>query len=97
MRVIAHRALVLFYQKHSDAQVALEAWFEKTSNADWLSFADIKRDFNSVDSVGGQHYVFNIRGNNYRLIVVVKFRIKLVYIRFIGTHAEYGKIDSSKI
>ena len=53
--------------------------------------------FNSVDNVGNQHYVFNIRGNNYRLIVVIKFTIKTVLIRFIGTHAEYDVIDAKNI
>ena len=52
-----------------------------------------KKTFNSVDNVGNQHYVFNIRGNNYRLVVVIKFTIKTVLIRFIGTHADYDKLD----
>lgn len=57
----------------------------------------MKKTFNSVDRVGNQHYVFNIKGNDYRLIVVVKFMIKTVLIRFIGTHAEYDKIDAKNI
>lgn len=57
----------------------------------------MKQIFGSVDSVGNQHYVFNIRGNNHRLIVVVKFTIKLVLVRFIGTHAEYDLIDAKNI
>lgn len=97
MRIIAHRTLVIFYRKHNDARTALEEWYTKCSGADWDCFADMKRDFNSVDSVGNQHYVFNIRGNNYRLVAVVKFRIKMVYIRFVGTHKDYEKIDSSNI
>lgn len=97
MRVIAHRTLVLFYTKHADAETALEEWFAKTTKADWNRFADIKKTFNSVDNVGDQHYVFNIKGNDYRLVAVVKFKIKMVYIRFIGPHKDYDKIDSSKI
>lgn len=57
----------------------------------------MRADFNSVDYVGNQHYVFNIKGNNYRLVVAVKFTPKLVYIRFVGTHDEYMKIDVSSI
>lgn len=57
----------------------------------------MKRTFNSVDSVGNQHYVFNIKGNSYRLVAVVKFTIKTVFIRFIGTHSEYDKIDCATI
>lgn len=49
---------------------------------------------NTVDSVGNQHYVFNIKGNDYRLVAVIKFKIKMVYIRFVSTHKEYDKIDS---
>lgn len=97
MRVIAHRALVTFYLDQPDAKAAIENWYTKTTAATWKSFADIKRDFNSVDSVGNQHFVFNLKKNDYRLVVVIKFHIKMVYIRFIGTHREYDKIDCSKI
>lgn len=94
MRIIAHRTLVIFYRKHADAETALEEWFDKTNKADWTCSADIKETFNTVDSVGNQHYVFNIKGNDYRLVAVIKFKIKMVYIRFVGTHKEYDKIDS---
>ena len=70
---------------------------KKVKKAEWTCFADMKQIFGSVDSVGNQHYVFNIRGNNHRLIVVVKFTIKLVLVRFIGTHAEYDLIDAKNI
>ena len=98
MRIIAHRTLVLFYKKHTDAQTALEDWYHKTRDAEWNSFAEIKKTFNTVDSVGNQRYVFDIKGNDYRLIALVLFKIKMVYIRFIGTHGEYDKIkDCSEI
>ena len=57
----------------------------------------MRKDFNSVDYVGNQRYVFNIKGNNYRLVVAIKFTPELVYIRFVGTHEEYGRIDASTI
>lgn len=97
MRIIAHRTLVLFYTKHSSAKSALEEWYTKVSKANWETFADIKKDFNSVDSIGDQRYIFNIKGNDYRLVAVVKFRIKMVYIRYVGTHKDYDKIDCTKI
>jgi mRNA interferase HigB len=97
MRVIAHRALVKFYEKHGGAKTAIENWYTKATSAKWERFADIRKDFNSVDNVGNQHYVFNIKGNDYRLVVVIKFQIKMVYIRFIGTHKDYDKIDCSTI
>ena len=74
----------------------LEQWIEKTEKAEWHSFADIKKTFNNVDSVGHQHYVFNIKGNDYRMVVVIKFTISHVLIRFIGTHAEYDRIKDIK-
>jgi len=92
MRIISRKTIVQYYTENPKAQIALEQWVEKTENAEWHSFADIKKTFNSVDSVGNQHYVFNIKGNDYRLIVVIKFTISHVLIRFIGTHAEYDKI-----
>lgn len=97
MRIIARSKIVDYYNEHADAKTALEEWYTKTKNASWTSFSDIKETFNSVDAVGNQHYVFDIRGNNYRLIVVIKFTIGLVLIRFIGTHAEYDKIDAANI
>ena len=92
MRVIAKSALVEYYEKHSGAKDALLEWYDITKKAEWKSFADIKNDFNTVSSVGNQRYVFNIKGNDYRLIVVIHFTPQRVYIRFIGTHAEYDKI-----
>ena len=97
MRIIARSKIVEYYTEHPDAETALEDWFQKVKKAEWTCFSDIKEMFNSVDSVGNQHYVFNIRGNNHRLIVVVKFTIKTVLIRFIGTHAEYDLIDAKNI
>ena len=92
MRVIAKKALVSFYTMYPDAQTALEDWYEKAQNADWDNYGQLKQTFNSADSVGNQRYVFNIRGNHYRLVALVLFRIKMVYIRFIGTHNEYDQI-----
>ena len=91
--------LIEFYSSegHGDSQAALERWYDIAENAEWKNLADIKADFPATDYVGNQHYVFNIRGNKYRLIVVVKFTIGHVFIRFVGTHSEYDKIDASTI
>ena len=99
MRIISHRALKEFYESpgHEDSRVALERWYEIVENAKWENFADIRKDFPSADFVGNQHYVFNIRGNNYRLVVVIKFTIGRIYIRFVGTHEDYDKIDCANI
>ncbi|MCM1451055.1 MAG: type II toxin-antitoxin system HigB family toxin [Clostridium sp.] len=97
MRVITEEPLKEYIARFPDTQTALQAWLKTVKKARWTNFADVKRDFNSVDNVGNQHYVFNIRGNNHRLVVVIKFTIQWIYIRFIGTHAEYDKIDASTI
>ena len=89
MRIIARSTLVEYYTRHPAAKTALEEWFTVTKSAQWNCFADIKKSFNSVDSVGNQRYVFNIKGNDYRLVVVIQFTPGRVYIRFVGTHAEY--------
>lgn len=97
MRIITEEPLKEYIKLHPDTETALKAWVKTVKNSDWKNFADIKKSFNSVDNVGNQHYFFNIRGNNHRLVVVIKFNIKWVYIRFIGTHEEYDKIDCSNI
>lgn len=96
MRVIAKSTLVEYYTKNPLAKTVLEDWYEKTKNAEWTCFADIKRTFNSVDSVGNKRYVFNIKGNDFRLVVMILFTPLTVYIRFVGTHDEYDKIKDLK-
>lgn len=97
MRIFTEQVLKEYIVKHPEAGTALQEWVSVVRKNDWTCFADIKKCFNSVDSVGNQRYVFNIKGNNFRLVVLVKFTIKYVYIRFIGTHKEYDKIDCSNI
>lgn len=93
MRIFTEQKLKEFIEKYPDAKLPLQTWVKEVKNGNWTSFADIKKSFNSVDSVGNQRYVFNIKGNHYRLVVVIKFTIGFVYIRFVGTHKEYDKID----
>ena len=97
MRIFTEQALREYAEEHPDSKVALQEWVTIVKKSEWACFADIKKTFNSADSVGNQHYVFNVKGNNYRLVVVVKFTVKFVYIRFIGTHKEYYKIDCANI
>ena len=92
MRIIARKKIVDYYTIHPQAKTALDEWYKKTEEAEWQSLMDIKQTFNSVDYVGNQHYVFNIKGNDFRLVIVIKFTPQNVFIRFIGTHAEYDKI-----
>lgn len=99
MHIISHRKLKEFYETPGmeDARIALERWYDIAQHAVWHTLADIRQDFPSTDYVGNQHYVFNIRGNKYRLIVVIKFTISRIFVRFVGTHTEYDKTDAATI
>lgn len=94
MRIIAKSTLVAYYTKNPQSKSALEDWFEMTKEAEWKNFSDIKKTFNTVSSVGNNRYVFNIKGNDYRLVVLIKFTVSHVLIRFVGTHAEYDRIKN---
>ena len=99
MRIVSHKMIREFYETpgREDAKVVLERWYHLAEEAQWHNFAEMRLDFPSVDTVGNQHYVFNIHGNKYRLVVVVKFLMGYVFVRFVGTHSEYEKLDCSKI
>lgn len=96
--VIISKAIIRdFSQKHADSEIALQNWYKITSEADWKNFSEMKNTFNSVDAVGNDRYVFNIKGNKYRLIALIVFKVRTVFILFIGTHQEYDDVDASTI
>jgi len=97
MRIFTEQALNEYSKKHPEALTALQDWKQKVVKSKWTCFADVKKTFNSVDNIGNQRYVFNIKGNDFRLVAVIKFTIQFVYVRFIGTYAEYDKIDCKNI
>lgn len=97
MRIFTEQALKEYAENHPYAKVALQEWVMKVKQSDWNCFADVKATFNNADNVGNQHYVFNLKGKHYRLVVVIKFTIHFVYVRFIGPHEEYEKIDCKNI
>ena len=92
MHVISFATIRSYSQQHADASVALRDWHTKTEKASWKTLADIKKTFGSADYVGNDRYVFNIKGNDYRLVAMIFLQAGQVYIRWIGTHAEYDKI-----
>ncbi len=96
MRVISFSMIRDFISKHADSDVPLRDWYKRVTKADWNSFADIKQTFNSADYVGNDRYVFDIKGNIYRIVAVVLFINKKVYMRFVGTHEEYNRIKDIK-
>ena len=98
MRIISFAAIRNYVLKHVDSDVPLRDWYKKTEKADWSCLADIKQTFNSVDYVSNDRFVFNIKGNDYRLVAIVLFAAKKVFIRWIGTHKEeYRKNLASRI
>ena len=97
MVIISYGTLRDFYTKHPEAEDALNNWYRLTLASDWSNFHEMKKVFNATDAVGNDRYVFNIRGNNYRLVAMIFFDIRTVFIRFIGLHKDYDKIDTSNI
>jgi len=97
MVIISKSIIYRFCESHTIAIDSLNEWYVKCKAADWNNFAELKNDFNSADFVGNDRYVFNIKGNRYRLVAMIHFSIRTIYNRFIGTHADYDKIDCSII
>ena len=97
MRVIAKKTLREFWDAHKDSEQQLKSWFDEAENANWKSPLDIKRDYSSASIIANNRVVFNIKGNSYRLIVKINYGYGIVWIRFIGTHADYDKIIAETI
>jgi mRNA interferase HigB len=97
LRVIAKKILSDFWAKHPDCEQQLKAWFKESEGTNWKSPTDIKREYPNASILEGNRVVFNIKGNKYRLIVKINYAYQMVWIRFIGTHAQYDKIDATQI
>jgi mRNA interferase HigB len=97
MRIIARKALREFWEVHRDARQALQAWYADVKHADWKSPIDIKGVYRNASFVTNNRVVFNIKGNQYRIVVSIQYDYGIVYIRFVGTHQEYDRIDAAKV
>ncbi len=97
MHVISRKALLEFWTKHPDAEQALRAWYREAKAATWTSPAEVRRRFAFASVLGAERVVFNIGGNKYRLVARINYAYATVYIRFVGTHAEYDAIDAESI
>ena len=97
MRVIALKNIRDFCVRHPAAAQALKAWTEEARNASWKTPQDIKQRYASASFIGRNRVVFNIKGNEYRLVVAIAYRFEAAYIKFIGTHAQYDQIDAQTI
>lgn len=97
MRVIAKKILRDFWINHKDSEEALKSWYKEASKATWDAPLDIKAEYSRASVLKNSRVVFNICGNSYRLIVKLNYKRRWVFIRFIGTHKEYDKIDANRI
>ncbi len=97
MHVISHRKLKEFYEKHPEAETVMQQWYATVCDCEWKNFSDVKTYFNHTDAIGGQRFIFDVGGNKFRIVTVIQFTIQRVFIRFVGTHKEYDKIDCHTI
>lgn len=97
MVIISKTIITEFGNKNADSVETLNKWYEVCKKAEWKNLSELKKTFHTVDYVGNDRYVFNIKGNKYRLVAMIFFNIRTVFIRFIGTHAAYDKINCSEI
>ncbi len=97
MVVISKSILVEFGLNHPDSIESLNKWFEVCKKSSWKNFAELKKTFNTVDYVGNDRYVFDIKGNKYRIVAMIFLDIRTIFIRFVGTQKDYDKIDCKLI
>ncbi len=97
MRVISVKVIKDFFERHVDAEQPLKSWLSEANRANWTSPSDIKHQYKSASILKSKRVVFNIKGNDYRLVVGVAYQYGAVYIKFVGTHKAYSKIDANTI
>lgn len=96
-RIFAKSTLREFWKKHADAEQYLKTWYDTAKNSNWNSPNDIKKAYATVSILKSGRFVFNIKGNSYRLVAKINFEKQWLFIRFIGTHKDYDKIDADTI
>lgn len=97
MRIISRKTLKEFWDQHPDARQPLQAWYDDARHAEWRSPADIKTIYRNASFLANNRVVFNIKGNDYRLVVAVQYAYGILYIRFVGTHGAYDRIDAATV
>ena len=97
MRVIARKSLAAFWLIHPETEAPLRAWLAAAQQAEWASMTDIVATYSKASPINAERCVFNIHGNSYRLIVAIRFSKQIVFIKFIGTHSEYDKVDAATV
>ena len=96
-RIFAKSTLREYWEEHPDTEQYLKTWYDTAINSDWLTPADVKQTYATASILKDSRIVFNIKGNSYRLIAKFNFEKQWIFIRFVGTHAEYNKIDADTI
>lgn len=99
MRIIAFRTLRTFFENadYADSEISFRAWYQDAKAAEWQSPNELKQQFTNASIVGEGRVVFNIKGNKYRLVVAIDYEFQVVFVRFVGTHAEYDRIYAKTI
>src|SRR5215831_5489315 len=97
MRIIAKRTLREFWERHPDAEEPLLSWYREVEKEDWREPSQVKEKYRSASFVKGNRVVFNIKGNDYRLVVRINYPYRVIYVRYVGTHAEYDRVDVEEI
>jgi mRNA interferase HigB len=97
VRILSKKTLREFWNKHNDCEQQLKAWYKEAKTAKWGTANNIKDDYPSASFIEGNRVIFNIKGNKYRLVARINYKYGIVWIRFIGTHAEYDKIDAKNL
>ncbi len=97
MRIIAISTLRNYWSKHKSAEQPLKSWIQEAENSIWKNSAQLKTKYRNASIITSKRVVFNIKGNDYRLIVDIEYRLKIIFIVWIGTHSEYDKVDAKTI
>lgn len=97
MRIIAKKVLREFYERYEDAKEPLLSWYREVEKEDWDTPAKVKEKYRNASILADNRVIFNIKGNKYRLVVKIKYEYRMVYVRFVGTHAEYDVIDAEEV
>ena len=97
MRIISRRTLREFWARHPDAEQPLQTWYMNVKHANWKTPSDVKAIYRNASFIENNRVVFNIKGNSYRLVAAINYQYGIVYIRFVGTHQTYNKIEVATI
>jgi len=97
MRIVARRTLREYCEKTARARSSVEAWYAAVSKADWVGPGDVRKAFPKADFIGNDRVVFNVGGNEFRIVVSIWYEARTLWIKFVGTHAEYDKIKAATV